>query len=139
MTEMITVETIINEPVEKVWDAYNNPNHIVHWAFASDDWQAPHAENDLREGGRFLTRMEAKDGSAAFDFTGTYTEVIPNKKIAYTMDGEDERKAVIVFEEMGNSTHLMVTFDPENINPIEMQKGGWQAILENFKKYTESN
>lgn len=135
MAEKITVQTIVNEPVEKVWDSYNNPKHIVHWAFASDDWKAPRAENDLRAGGKFLTRMEAKDGSAGFDFGGVYDEVVTNKKIAYTMG--DGRKAEITFEEMGNSTAMSVAFDAENENPIEMQRGGWQAILENFKKYTE--
>ena len=86
-----------------------------------------------------MTRMEAKDGSAGFDFSGTYTEVEPNKKIAYTMDGADQRKATIAFQELGNSTHMAVSFDPENENPIELQKGGWQAILENFKKHAEAN
>ena len=129
----------MNEPVEKVWDAFTNPKHITEWSFASDDWHSPRAENDLRVGGVFLTRMEAKDGSTGFDFGGTYDEVIPNKKIAYTMNGDDKRKVTVVFEEMGNSTHVTTAFDPENENPIEMQKGGWQAILENFKKYTEAN
>ncbi len=136
--EHITVERTINEPVEKVWAAYTEPKHIMQWAFADHSWHAPRAENDLRVGGRFLTRMQAKDGGAGFDFTGSYSEVIPLQKIAYTMDGADARKAEITFEEMGNSTHVTVTFDPENENPIEMQKAGWQAILENFRKYAES-
>ncbi len=144
MAEKITAQTIVNEPVEKVWDAYNNPKHIVKWAFASEDWKAPKAENDLRVGGKFVTRMEAKDGSAGFDFGGTYSEVVPpnpsnpsgQARIAYTMD--DGRNAEIDFEEIGNSTAISIAFDPENENPIEMQKNGWQAILENFKKYTEN-
>lgn len=138
MNEQVKVEAIVNEPIEKVWDAYNKPEHITHWAFASDDWAAPRAEVDLRAGGRFLTRMEAKDGSAGFDFTGTYDEVVPMKKIAYTMDGDDKRTVVVDFEEMGNSTAISVLFDPENENPLEMQRAGWQGILDNFKKYTES-
>jgi uncharacterized protein YndB with AHSA1/START domain len=133
--QQITVSTTINEPIEKVWAAYTEPQHITKWAFADDSWHAPKAENDLRAGGRFLTRMEAKDGSIGFDFSGSYTEVMPHQKIAYTMD--DNRTAIIVFEELGNSTHIQVSFDPENENPIEMQKAGWQAILENFKKYAE--
>jgi uncharacterized protein YndB with AHSA1/START domain len=134
--EKITVETIINEPVEKVWKYHNDPAHITKWCTPSDDWHTPKAENDLRVGGKFLSRMEAKDGSAGFDFTGTYDEIVPNEKIAYTMD--DGRKAAITFEALGNSTHVTVVFDPETMNPPEFQKQGWQAILDNFKKYTEA-
>ncbi len=127
----------MNESIEKVWDAYTMPEHIMKWAFADESWHAPRAENDLRVGGKFLTRMEAKDGSAGFDFTGTYDEVVPRQRIAYTMD--DGRKATVLFEEMGNSTYVKVIFDPESENSVEMQKGGWQAILNNFKKYVEGN
>ena len=134
--EKITVQIIVNEPVEKVWDSYTNPKHIVKWNQASPDWHSPRAENDLKVGGRFITRMEAKDGSAGFDFGGVYTEVTPMKSFAYIMD--DKRNVTVAFEEMGNSTSITVTFDPENENPIEMQRGGWQAILESFKKYTEA-
>ena len=134
----ITVETPINEPVEKVWEVYTNPAHITRWSYADDSWHAPYAENDLRPGGRFRTRMESKDGSAGFDFTGTYTQVVPHKKIAYTMDGADTRKVIVEFEEFANSTTVIVTFDPEDENPIEMQRSGWQSILENFKKYVEA-
>jgi uncharacterized protein YndB with AHSA1/START domain len=137
MQKKITVQTIVNEPIEKVWDAYTNPKHIVKWNFASPDWKCPRAENDLRVGGKFISRMEAKDGSEGFNFSGTYTEVVPKKRLAYTMEGEDKRKAEINFEEMGNSTAVTVTFDPENINPIEMQRGGWQVILDNFRNYAE--
>ncbi len=136
--EHIVVDTMVNENIERVWDAYTKPEHIVKWAFADQSWYAPRATNDLRTGGGFLTRMQAKDDSAGFDFSGTYDEVIPHKKIAYTMDGEDKRKAVVMFEELGNSTHVKVMFDPENENPIEMQKAGWQSILDNFKKHAES-
>lgn len=138
--QKIKVETIVKGDIGKVWRFWNEPEHITKWAFASDDWESPHAENDLKEGGRFLTRMSAKDGSAGFDFTGTYTSVIPNEKIAYTMDGEDARTAVISFEQAGdNSIKITEEFDPENQNPLEMQRAGWQAILENFKKYVESS
>ncbi len=133
--ETITVQIVVNESIEKVWDAYTKPEHITNWAFASDDWHAPRAENDVRIGGRFLTRMESKDGSAGFDFTGTYREVESYKKIAYAMN--DKREVSVTFEEMGNSTAVTVVFDPENENPLEMQKSGWQAILDNFKKYVE--
>ena len=137
MTKQIMVEAILNVTREEAWKFYTEPKSIKKWAFASDDWQAPKAENDLKKGGRFLTRMEAKDGSAGFDFTGTYTEVVPNEKIAYTMDGDDKRTVRVTFEDFGNSVHIKVFFDPENENPIEMQKSGWQSILENFKKYAE--
>lgn len=135
----ITVEAPINEPIEKVWQYYTDPKHITKWAFADDSWHAPRAENDLRVGGRFMTHMEAKDESAGFDFAGTYTEIVPNKKIAYTMDGEDARSVTVEFEEFGPSTILVITFDPETENPIEMQRAGWQAILDNFKKHVENH
>lgn len=145
--EKITVQTPINEPIEKVWKYYTDPKHITKWAFADDSWHAPRATNDLRVGGKFLTRMEAKDGSAGFDFTGIYSVVMPPKdsdspvraKIAYTMDGEDKRTVTVEFEEFGPSTIAVVTFDPETENPIEHQRTGWQAILENFKKHVEEN
>ena len=124
-------------PFEKVWDAYNNPKHIVRWAFASDDWKAPRAENDLRVGGKFMTRMEAKDGSFGFDFEGTYSEVKPQSKIVYAI--ADGRQVSIQFADLGGKTKTTIVFDAENQNPVEMQKGGWQAILDNFRKYTEAN
>ncbi len=133
----ITVETVVKAPVEKVWAYWSAPEHITRWAFASDDWHAPHAENDLRKDGKFKTTMAAKDGSFSFDFGGVYTNVVPNKVIEYVID--DGRKVKIVFSENGHETKVTETFDPENTNPIEMQRGGWQAILDNFKKYTEAN
>ena len=133
----ITVETLVNAPVEKVWKCWNEPEHIKGWAFASDDWHAPYSENDVRTNGKFKTTMAAKDGSFSFDFEGVYTNVQPNKVIEYTMG--DGRKVKIVFSENGNETKVTETFDPESENPIEMQRGGWQAILDNFKKYTEAN
>ncbi|TCD12070.1 polyketide cyclase [Pedobacter frigidisoli] len=132
----ITIDTIVNAPVEKAWEFWNNPEHIKNWAFASDGWHAPHAENDLRVDGKFTTTMAAKDGSMSFDFGGTYTSVIVNKLIEYTL--EDDRKVKITFEETDGKTHIIETFDPENINTIELQRGGWQAILNNYKKLVES-
>lgn len=133
----IKIEAIIKGDKEKIWRAWNDPEHIKDWAFASDDWEAPKAENDLRAGGRFLTRMAAKDGSAAFDFTGTYTKVIPYERIEYEID--DGRTVAIDFENNGqDSVKVTQEFEMESINTEEVQRGGWQAILDNFKKYFES-
>jgi uncharacterized protein YndB with AHSA1/START domain len=134
---MITVEATINAPVEKVWKLWTLPEHITKWNNASDDWHTPHAENDLRAGGKFLSRMEAKDGSMGFDFGGVYDEVKTNELIAYTLG--DGRKVKVTFTKQGNATKVVTTFEAENENPVEMQRGGWQAILDNFKKYTETN
>jgi uncharacterized protein YndB with AHSA1/START domain len=135
--EPITVDVTINEPVERVWEVFTEPEYIKKWGHASDDWHTPTVVNYLRVGGSFNFRMEARDGSEGFDFTGTYTEVVPNKRIAYTMS--DGRKVAVDFEEMGNSTHVKEVFDPENENPIEVQRKGWQSILDNFKKHAESH
>ncbi|MFC4870075.1 SRPBCC family protein [Negadavirga shengliensis] len=132
----INVQATINAPVEKVWQFWTDPEHIIHWNQASDDWHTPRAENDLREGGRFLSRMEAKDGSQGFDFGGTYDEIILHKRIAYTMD--DERKVVVDFDGNGSETHVSTVFEAENTFSVEMQRTGWQAILDNFKSYVES-
>lgn len=133
-----TVEVQVHSSIEKVWDFWNKPEHITKWAFASDDWECPHAENDLKDGGKFLTRMSAKDGSATFDFTGVYTSVVPMEKIEYTID--DGRTVSISFEKIGEETTKVVEeFEMETMNSEEMQKAGWQAILENFKKHTEGN
>lgn len=131
----ITVETVVNKPVEDVWNYWTNPEHIVNWYFASDDWCAPRAENDVREGGQFLTRMEAKDGSFGFDLTGIYTEVKVNEKMAYSMP--DGREVIVTFIPKGSSTKVVETFQGEEVNPVEMQKAGWQAILNNFKLHAE--
>ncbi|MBD1379385.1 SRPBCC family protein [Metabacillus arenae] len=133
----ITVETTIHAPVEKVWEYWTEPQHITKWCSASDDWHAPHAENDLRVGGRFLTRMEAKDGSFGFDFNGVYDEVRVNEFISYTM--EDGRKTTITFISQENETKVIEAFEAETTNSIEMQEAGWQAILDNFKKYCENS
>jgi len=132
----ITVSAIVNAPVAKAWDAWGKPAHIVNWCSASEDWHVPKAENDLRTGGTFSTRMEAKDGSFGFDFGGIYDEVKTNEVIAYTMG--DGRKVYITFEGEGNTTKIVETFDAEAENSVEMQQAGWQAILDNFKKYTEA-
>ena len=137
MHQKITITATINAPVKKVWDYWTNPAHITKWTFASDDWEAPRAENDVRVEGRFVTRMQAKDGSAGFDFSGEYTEVIEHEKISYVMD--DGRKVVTVFESTGEETKIISTFEMEHENSEEMQRAGWQAILDNFKKHTEQN
>ncbi len=132
----ITVNATVNAPVEKVWQLWNEPEHIKGWAFASDDWHAPHAENDLRVDGKFTTTMAAKDGSFSFDFGGVYTDMQEYKVINYIMD--DGRKVWITFSGIDNTTEIEETFEPESQNSLEMQQGGWQAILNNFKKYAEA-
>ncbi len=133
----ITVESNINAPVEKVWKTWNAPEDIVKWCSASDDWHTPRAENDPRTGGKFFSRMEAKDGSFGFDFGGIYDLVKPHELIEYTMG--DGRQVSIRFSTDGKTTKIVETFDAEELNPVEMQQSGWQAILDNFKKYTEAN
>jgi len=133
----ITVEATVNAPVEKVWKIWTSPEHIVKWNTAHPDWHTPRAENDLRVGGKFLSRMEAKDGSFGFDFGGTYDVVDSNKRIAYTMG--DGRTADTIFKIENGKTHITTVFDAENENPVQMQKDGWQAIMNNFKSYTETN
>lgn len=133
----VTVSTTVSAPVEKVWKYWNEPEHITQWAFATPEWHAPKAENDLREGGTFTTRMEARDGSMGFEFGGTYTKVEPHRAIEYTLG--DGREVTVYFEKTGDSeTRIVETFDIENTNPEEMQRGGWQAILDNFKKHVEN-
>lgn len=136
-SQAITIEATIKAPVEKVWKLWNDPEDIKKWCSASDDWHTPRSENDLRVGGKFMSRMEAKDGSFGFDFGGVYDEVVNHKAIAYTMG--DARKVTITFTANGNETKIVETFDPESENPIEMQRDGWQAILNNFKKYAETH
>lgn len=132
----ITVEVTVKAPVKKVWEYFNGPEHIVNWAHASDDWHAPNSANDLRVGGTFSTTMAAKDGSFSFDFGGVYTDVVEHKLIAYTLG--DDRKVKVTFTNQGNETKVVETFEAEDTHSIEMQQGGWQAILDNFKKYTEA-
>lgn len=132
---IITVQTIVKAPVKKVWDVWTNPHHITQWNNASEDWHTPKVENDLRVGGKFLSRMEAKDGSFGFDFEGEYSKVEEHKLIEYFMS--DKRNVEITFEEKEGMTHVIEKFEAEETNPIDMQQFGWQAILNNFKKYTE--
>jgi uncharacterized protein YndB with AHSA1/START domain len=134
--QKITEEAIVKAPVEKVWKLWNEPEHIVKWSHASDDWHTTRAENNLVVGGTFSSRMEAKDGSFGFDFGGVYDEVKTHQVIAYTM--ADERTVSIFFTDLNGKTKIVETFEAENTNPIEMQQGGWQAILNSFKKYTEN-
>lgn len=132
----ITVEAIVHSPIENVWDYWTEPKHIMQWNKASDDWHTPYAENDLRVGGKFLSRMEAKDGSFGFDFSGVYDEVSVNESISYTI--ADGRKVKSVFIRQDNDTKIITSFDAEGTNSVEMQQAGWQAILDNFKKYAET-
>jgi uncharacterized protein YndB with AHSA1/START domain len=133
----ITITTALNEPIEKVWDYFTNPIHIIKWNHASDDWHSTKAINDLRVGGKFEYRMEAKDGSFGFDFFGFYDKIIDFKLIEYTLG--DDRKVSINFTNDGNEVFIEEIFETESENPIELQKTGWQAILDNFKNYTSSN
>lgn len=137
MANKITITATINAGVNKVWDYWTAPEHITNWNFASDDWQCPKAENDLRVGGKYAARMEAKDGSFGFEFEAIYDEVIDQKKITYTMS--DGRQATTDFENLGDQTKVTTTFDAESMNSIDMQRAGWQAILDNFKKYVEAS
>lgn len=133
----ITIETTVNAPAEKVWNFFNGPEHIVKWGAPSPDWHTTKAENDIRTGGSFLYRMEAKDGSFGFDFGGVYDDVKPNEAIAYTMT--DGRKVNITFAPEANGVKVTETFEAETENPVDMQRAGWQAILDNFRAYTEAN
>ena len=132
----ITVEATVKAPVEKVWKLWSEPESIMQWCQASDDWHAPYADNDLRANGKFKTTMAAKDGSMSFDFEGVYTNVDEHRLIEYQM--ADGRRVSVKFIPEGKETRVVETFDPESTHPVEMQRGGWQAILDNFKKYAES-
>ncbi|WP_419865866.1 SRPBCC family protein [Ureibacillus xyleni] len=131
----VTVETTVQAPVEKVWEYWTEPAHMTKWNHATDDWHTTFAENDLRVGGKFVSRMEAKDGSMGFDFGGIYDEVKLHEVISYTM--EDSRKVKVTFIGQGNETKVIETFDAETTHPPEFQQQGWQAILDNFKQYAE--
>lgn len=136
-TNRITVQADIVADTKKVWNYYTFPEHITNWNFASTDWHCPKAENDLRVGGNYKARMEAKDGSWGFDFEAIYDAVVEHKNFIYTMG--DGRKASVDFENFGDKTRVIVAFDAEKENSEEMQRNGWQAILNNFKKYVENN
>ncbi|HSD08805.1 SRPBCC family protein [Flavobacterium sp.] len=133
---MITVRCIVDAPLETVWDFWTNPQHITEWNNASDDWHTPYAENDLRKGGSFKFTMASKDGTMSFDFGGVYTEVTLHSLIEYEIG--DGRKVSVYFVNLENGVEIIESFEPENQNPEEMQRAGWQAILDNFKKYVES-
>lgn len=134
--EQITIEALVAAPPETVWQCWTEPDHITQWNFATDDWCCPSAENDLQVGGRYKARMEAKDGSFGFDFEAVYDEVSAPNILTYTM--ADGRKVTTTFEAQGGSTKVTTIFDAEQENPIAMQRDGWQAILNNFKSYVES-
>lgn len=134
---VITVSATVPAPVDKVWNLWTTPEHICRWNQASDDWHTPRAENDLRTGGSFTYRMEAKDGSFGFDFGGTYDQVTENELISYSMS--DGRKVRVTFQQEENAVRVTETFDAEVENPVEMQREGWQAILDNFRKYAEAS
>lgn len=133
---VITVQTLVKAPLQKVWDCWTLPEHIPGWSFASDDWMAKDPINDLRVGGKFKTTLGAKDGSMSFDFGGTYTALKDQALIEYDMD--DARHVKIEFTQTPDGVQVVEAFDAEGSNPIEMQQAGWQAFLENFKKYVES-
>ena len=132
----ITVETVVNAALSKVWDAWNDPEDIKQWNSAQDDWHTTRSSVDLREGGKFLARMEAKDGSVGFDFEGTYTRVVPHEAIEYRMS--DGREVQVEFVEQAGGVLVRETFDVETENPPELQRDGWQAILDNFGRYVEA-
>lgn len=133
----ITIEAIVKAPVEKVWKVWNTPADIMQWNTADPSWHTPASENDLRVNGKFKNRMEAKDGSFGFDFEGTYDKVDLHKEIAYTM--ADGRTASTLFQEKDGKTQLTTTFDAETENDPELQKQGWQSILNNFVRYVENS
>lgn len=134
---IITIDVAINAPVEKIWKNWTSPDKITGWYQASDDWHTPHAENDIKPGGKFLFRMEAKDGSFGFDFYGVYDVVKTNKYIEYTIG--DGRKVKTFFNPEDKKTKVVQMFEAEDQNPVELQKNGWQAILNSFKNFTETD
>lgn len=136
MSTRITISAQINKPVAHVWNVWTEPAHIMQWNAASDDWHCPKATNDLRTGGKFSSTMAARDGSFSFDFEGVYDDVQPHKRIAYTM--ADGRSCEIIFEKKAGGTLVTEAFDAEAQNPVEMQRGGWQAILDRFKAHAEA-
>lgn len=136
MSQQVIITTFVKAPKKRIWDSFTLPKHITRWNFATPEWHCPRAENDLRNDGRFLYRMEAKDGSLGFDFSGTYDEVALEKALRYTLD--DGRKVNVTFDENSEGTQVTETFEAEAQNSVEMQRQGWQAILDNFKSYVEN-
>jgi uncharacterized protein YndB with AHSA1/START domain len=136
MKHKINIKSLISAESSFVWNCYTQPSHIVNWNFASDDWHCPSAENDLQVGGKYRVRMEAKDGSFGFDLEATYTELEDGSRFVFVMT--DDREVSFTISPEGNNTLVSIEFEAENMNPLEMQRAGWQAILDNFKKYVES-
>ena len=136
-TTKITIQAVVAADRQKVWNCYTQPEHITKWNFATDTWHCPAASNDMRVGGKYLARMEAKDGSFAFDFEAVYNEIVDGEKFTYTMP--DNREIQVSFEQTDDKTRVTVTFDPENENPVDLQRSGWQSVLDNFRKYAEEN
>jgi len=136
-TTKITIQAVVAADRQKVWNCYTQPGHITKWNFATDTWHCPAASNDMRVGGKYLARMEAKDGSFAFDFEAVFNEIVAGEKFTYTMP--DSREIQVSFEKTDDKTLVIVTFDPENENPVDLQRSGWQSILDNFRKYAEEN
>ncbi len=137
--QKITVSTTVRSSLENTWKCWTEPEHITQWNAASDDWHTPTATNDVRVGGQFNSRMESRDGSQGFDFDGAYTQVEPLRKLAYRLgDDLDAREVEITFEPQGENVVVTETFDAEDENSAEMQRAGWQAIMDNFKKHVES-
>ncbi|MFZ5946577.1 MAG: SRPBCC family protein [Stygiobacter sp.] len=134
--EKITISTTISADKQKVWNYYTQPEHITQWNFANPSWHCPTATNDLTVGGKYVARMEAKDGSFGFDFDAVYTEINQGDSFTYEFGG---RFATVEFKELNGQTEVIITFDPESENSIDLQRNGWQAILDNFKKYTETH
>ncbi len=133
----ITITAHIHADLAHTWSCWTSPEHITKWNYAGDDWHCPSATNDIRTGGKFSSRMEAKDGSFGFDFDGVYDDVIPHQRIRYSM--EDGRRVEILFEETASGTKITESFDPESENSVDMQREGWQMILNNFKRHAEEN
>jgi uncharacterized protein YndB with AHSA1/START domain len=134
--ERINIKATVSADKQKVWDYYTQPEHITNWNFADPSWHCPSASNDIKVGGRYVARMEAKDGSFGFDFDAVYTEIRQGEGFTYEFDG---RLATVELKETNGQTEVTITFDPETENSIELQRSGWQAILDNFKNYTETN
>lgn len=133
----ITIHATISAGIQKVWNYYTQPEHITKWNFASPDWHCPSASNDMRNGGKYTARMEAKDGSFGFEFEATYSEIRENQKFVYIMP--DGREVSVSINEDNHLTNITVCFDAETENPVDLQREGWQAILNNFKNYVENN
>lgn len=134
---MITVQTKVQAPLDKIWSFWTVPKHITKWNSASEDWHTPYADNDLKVGGKFKYTMASQDGTMSFDFIGTYSVIQDKRTIAYTI--EDGREVIVVFEEQEDGVIIRESFDPELMNPEELQQQGWQTILDNFKKYVEAS